>query len=151
MSRKRSFRSEPPRSPDGNQWCSNWRTRGKQKRCRGRRPRRYTGGFFSASWTAAIAPWNPIFECVPSQKGLVLDPPQRQSAALMTGTALPCASIRLNSPCTTYGPLSLILMVMLIGRSEYRILCPILDVPLIGIPGELDRHGVFHDDGDLVR
>src|SRR5439155_17699004 len=107
-------------------------------------------GFSSVCWTAAIAPWNPIFECVPSQKGFVVDPPQRQSAAFMTGTSLPCASTSLNSPSTTYGPLSLILMVI-IGRSEYRILCSILDVPLVGIPGELDRNCVIHDDSDLVR
>jgi hypothetical protein len=30
--------------------------------------------------TAASAAWKPVLECVPSQKGLVVDPPQRQSA-----------------------------------------------------------------------
>jgi hypothetical protein len=43
----------------------------------------------SESSTAAIAPWKPIFECVPSQNGFVVDPPQRQSAFLTIGIGLP--------------------------------------------------------------
>src|SRR6266542_6039529 len=73
---------------------------------------------FSVLSTAAIAPWKPILECVPSQNGFVVDPPQRQSAAFFTGTSLPCASTSRNSPSTTYGPLSLILMVMAISTQK---------------------------------
>jgi low temperature requirement protein LtrA len=43
------------------------------------KPSRYAG-LSAEPGTAASAAWNPIFECVPSQKGFFVDPPQRQSA-----------------------------------------------------------------------
>src|SRR3954453_15579143 len=59
----------------------------------------------SDSWTASFAPLNQIFEWVPSQNGFIAEPPQRQSAAFFTSTGLPCASVRVTSPSTRYGPL----------------------------------------------
>jgi len=40
----------------------------------------YTAGLSALPGTAASAAWNPFRECVPSQNGLVVDPPQRHSA-----------------------------------------------------------------------
>lgn len=53
------------------------------------------GGASNVRW-AISAPTKPIRLCVPSQNGLVTDPPQRQSAialpGLLTGITLPAAS-----------------------------------------------------------
>src|SRR3954447_23066625 len=57
--------------------------------------------------TAFIAPSKPIFECVPSQNGLLVEPPHRHSATRsrpLVSTELPSASFRLIGPLTRYGP-----------------------------------------------
>src|SRR5207237_4636121 len=84
---------------------------------RGRRGRRRLNrySFVSASATAAFAPWKPIFECVPSQNGLMVEPPQRQSAFLRTGISLPSASVRRKSPSTRSGPFSASLIVIVMS------------------------------------
>src|SRR5215213_7885640 len=66
------------------------------------------------SRTARSAASKPIFECVPSQKGFVVDPPQRQRAiASPSGRSysLPSASISVIGPVTLYGPLWRTLMI----------------------------------------
>src|SRR5579862_5428806 len=44
-----------------------------------RRITQLCGLSLSAALTAASAPWNPMRLCVPSQKGLFTEPPQRHS------------------------------------------------------------------------
>lgn len=71
-------------------------------------------GFSEA--TAASAAWNPILECVPSQKGLFTLAPHRQSENAVFPTrlyALPFASINSILPSghsTRYGPLGRIVI-----------------------------------------
>jgi hypothetical protein len=62
----------------------------------------------SASLTAAIAPWNPILEWVPSQNGLFVEPPQRHRNTELPGVGdgLPAWSSNSMSPVTLYGPFS---------------------------------------------
>ena len=60
--------------------------------------------------------WKPIFECVPSQNGFIVEPPQRHSARLTRGTSLPSASTRMKSPSTTYGPLlRIVILTLMVG------------------------------------
>jgi hypothetical protein len=66
--------------------------------------------FAGLSWrpgTAASAALKPAFECVPSQKGLVIEPPQRHSAngllGIWYGAPFQATSIT-SSPSTKYGP-----------------------------------------------
>src|SRR3954447_3623185 len=59
-----------------------------------------TGFGFSAA-TAASAAWKPTLECVPSQNGLLVLAPQRQSenaGLLLTSTGLPSTSMISTSP-----------------------------------------------------
>src|SRR5215212_10798722 len=61
------------------------------------------------SCTARSAASKPIFECVPSQNGFVVEPPQRQSTMLSPisprSYSVPSASITVTGPVTLYGPL----------------------------------------------
>src|SRR5215813_4004103 len=72
--------------------------------------------FFSAA-TAASAAWKPTLLCVPSQYGLVTDPPQRHSAMrgprALVSTLAPFTSMSSQSPSTRYGPFGRI--VILVG------------------------------------
>jgi hypothetical protein len=63
-----------------------------------------------SSLTAAIAPWNPILEWVPSQNGLFVEPPQRHRNTELPGVGdgLPAWSSNSMSPVTLYGPFSVI-------------------------------------------
>src|SRR5215470_14001271 len=78
----------------------------------------------SSAFTAASAPWKPILECVPSQNGLLTEPPQRQSATAgfpVMSYLLPLMSVIstwLMSPLTTYGPLGLIRILTAIEFSR---------------------------------
>ena len=45
---------------------------------------------------------------------VLVEPPQRQRAAVLTLMGLPCASVIVNSPATRYGPLSRTLMLIVI-------------------------------------
>ena len=58
----------------------------------------------SCSRTARSAASKPIFECVPSQNGLVVEPPQRHSAIVSPRSdrsySLPSASMSLTGPVT---------------------------------------------------
>src|SRR5829696_8808430 len=62
----------------------------------------------TSSRTALCAARNPILECVPSQNGLVIEPPHRHNAtvALSARNSLPSASMSKTGPFTRYGPLS---------------------------------------------
>ena len=58
------------------------------------------------------AAWKPIFECVPSQNGLVVDAPQRQSAIrFFAGYDFPSLSFNATSPFTISGPFLMISIV----------------------------------------
>lgn len=71
----------------------------------------------SACCTAALAPMNPMRLWVPSQNGLMTDPPQRHKATrgnpsgvvflFASGISIgfPSASTSLKSPMIQYGPL----------------------------------------------
>src|ERR1043165_2758420 len=54
----------------------------------------------SEARTAAVGAWKPIFECVPSQNGFIVEPPQRQSARFAIGMGLPFMSVSVKSPST---------------------------------------------------
>src|SRR5215208_717401 len=71
--------------------------------------------------TALSAARKPAFEWVPSQNGLFVDPPQRQSATVARSTrnSLPSASSSKTGPFTKYGPLS---RVAIFSRSVINIL-----------------------------
>lgn len=60
--------------------------------------------FYADSATARSAASKPIFECVPSQNGLVVEPPQRQSATVSPlserSYSVPSASITFTGPVT---------------------------------------------------
>lgn len=82
--------------------------------CLGRRclwPRRYWAPLPAAAASAAriwaSAPWKPQVLWLPSQKGLLLEWPQRQRemAGLLMGISCPLESIRVNSPSTWSEPL----------------------------------------------
>src|SRR4029077_6614369 len=61
-----------------------------------------------ASRTARSAAAKPILECVPSQNGLLVEPPHRHSAMVdrSTGYSDPSASMTVTWPFTRYGPFS---------------------------------------------
>src|SRR5438105_2728803 len=64
-------------------------------------------GPWSVFVTAASAAWNPSLEWVPSQKGLVTEPPQRHSEKAgfpVRSYSLPSASTSFTVPSTRYGP-----------------------------------------------
>ena len=67
----------------------------------------YIAGLSWLPGTAASAALKPAFECVPSQKGLVIEPPQRHSAngRLEIWYCAPFQSTSItSSPSTKYGP-----------------------------------------------
>lgn len=77
------------------------RSSGKPSRTRRGRDR------YGESATAAFAAKKPIFECVPSQNGFVVDAPQRHSATVvfpLRSISFPSASRRTNGPFTRSGP-----------------------------------------------
>lgn len=77
--------------------------------------------FCSDCATAASAAWNPIFECVPSQKGLFTEPPQRQREIAgfpVRSHSWPFASTNRIGPSTRYGPLGRTVIVT--GESAIR-------------------------------
>src|SRR6478736_2020983 len=75
---------------------------------------------YPSFFTAPSAARKPILECVPSQKGLFVDAPQRHSATAcfpLMSTLLPSASAISNwlrSPLSTYGPVFLIRILIAI-------------------------------------
>src|SRR4029077_208684 len=78
-------------------------------------------GLSSLPWTAASAAWKPIFECVPSQNGLFVDPPQRHSAngRLATAYSLPFQSTTFtSSPSTLYEPFCLTVIVAIVAPAS---------------------------------
>src|SRR5207253_10390431 len=87
-------------------------------------------GLSALPGTAASAAWNPTFECVPSQNGLVVDPPHRHSAngrfAIVYAAPFQSTTVT-SSPSTRYGPFCLTLIVaialthLLHGREEIRV------------------------------
>src|SRR5438876_6209353 len=83
-------------------------------------------GTYFFSWaTAASAAWKPILLWVPSQNGLVTDPPHRHSANRgpfpLVSTLLPLTSTNSTSPSTRYGPLGLMLILTAIDTPPQRI------------------------------
>jgi hypothetical protein len=71
---------------------------------------------------AASAAWNPTRECVPSQKGFFVEPPQRQSAngRFAISYAFPFQSTSVtSSPSTRYGPFCLTLMLIVVSLPHF--------------------------------
>src|SRR5580765_7347935 len=84
----------------------------------------YWAAFSSLPVTAASAAAKPIFECVPSQNGLVVEPPQRHSAngrlAIVYVAPFQSTSVT-SSPSTRYGPFCLTLIVAISSVSFVRL------------------------------
>ena len=95
--------------------------------------------FSADAGSARAAAWKPTFECVPSQNGLFVDAPQRQSTVLVwVGKTFPFASRNSIEPLTIYGPFGLTSIVTSAMRCSFFI-CQVMHEPSPVIPACLAR------------